>query len=649
MSPKRNIYLETVTLAEAVNQAVSNMDRERLIRPEMIPAHGALGRVTSRPVFARYSSPTFHSAAMDGIAVKAESTFSAREGAPVVLAKGRDFDLVNTGNVLPHGRDAVIMVEHLVPLDQDQVSIEAPVFPWQNVRRIGEDIVATELLLPQNHIISAYDIGALLSGGIFDVEVWEQVRLVVIPTGNEILDFTLRPVPKPGQVVESNSQMVTALAKTWGCLVERVAPINDDLEALTEAVIQGLSSKAHIVMIGAGSSAGTKDYTKAIIERVGRVLVHGVSAMPGKPTLVGEARGKLIIGSPGYPVSTAVCLEEVVKPVVYWLTRRRLPKRPKVTVELTRKVPGKLGMLEFIRMAIGKVGEKWMATPLPKGAGLITSLTKAQGIVRIPPDREGLEGGAMVEAELLVPESELEQVLVIIGSHDNTLDLLANELMGLAEPIGLASTHVGSMGGLSAIRNGSTMMAGAHLFDPATDDYNFPFLAKYLPDVPVKVVNLAIRHQGLIVGKGNPLGIQGVKDLARSEVIFINRQKGAGTRILLDDHLKKAGILSDQVRGYDKEETTHMAVAVNVLSGTASCGLGIYAAAKALGLDFVPLARERYDLIIPVRFLEDQKVKTVLSLLDQKEFQNKIAALGGYEVTLTGQEMQAGVKLGESA
>lgn len=645
MDFQRSIFLTTMPIAEAVHRARQALDREALIKVETIPAQQAVGRVTAGPVFSRYSSPTFHSAAMDGVAVNAQATFTAREGRPLRLKLGQDYHPVNTGHALPPGTNAVIMIEQVVQEDEETISVETPAFPWQHVRRIGEDIVATELLLPQNHCITPYDIGALLSAGIWEIQVWERVRLTIIPTGDEVLDFTTRPKPQAGQVVESNSQVFKALGQSWGCEVVRVPPVRDDLDLLAQAVDTALG-ESHIVVIGAGSSAGTKDFTRTVMERAGQVLVHGIAAMPGKPSLLGTAQGKLLVGAPGYPVSAVICFEELIRPLAAWLGRQIAEDRPKIQVELTRKTPSKLGVQEFLRLAVGRVGEKWVATPLARGAGMITTLTRAQAMARIPVHSEGVEAGAMLEAEPLVPRAELERTIVCVGSHDNTLDLLTNELMGLARAYRLASTHVGSMGGLTALRSNAAHLAGCHLFDPDTADYNFPFLSKYLPGMDLLVVNLAIRHQGLIVVKGNPKGIRGVEDLARSEVTFINRQRGAGTRILLDHHLNQSGIAPDAVRGYAKEEYTHMAVAVNVLSGAADCGLGIFAAAKALSLDFVPLARERYDLIIPRQWADDPKITTVLELIRSEALQTKIRDLGGYDTDLTGQEMTPGLGLG---
>lgn len=374
--------------------------------------------------------------------------------------------------------------------------------------------------------------------------------------------------------------------------------------------------------------------------------------MPGKPTLVAVSDersghpGRLLIGAPGYPVSAIVCHEKILGPLAHWLMGTTMPQRHAAEITLARKTPSKPGMREAIRLAAGRIDDTVVAAPLARGAGMITTMTRAQAVSYIPEEVEGAEQGEVLNAELLVPEDELNRVLVHVGSHDNTLDLLSNELMGLSTPLRLVSSHAGSMGGLTALKAGSALFAGAHLFDPETGDFNFPFIDRYLPGMDVTVVNLAIRHQGLIVAKDNPLGIQGVNDLTRDDVNFINRQRGAGTRILLDHHLKQAGINPRDVQGYENEEFTHMAVAVNVLTGAASCGLGIYAAAKALDLGFVPLAHERYDLVIPTRYMDDDRIITLIKTIRSDDVRTKIAELGGYETNLTGQIMKPGMGLG---
>lgn len=639
---ERNVYLETVSIQEALSRITSRLDRSAAPGKESIPSDQAGGRITAEPVFARFSSPTYHSAAMDGIALRADSTFSAREGSPVTLSKEKDFTFLNTGDPLPTGFDAVIMVEYVEQLDEATVRLEHPAFPWQHVRRIGEDIVATELLLPQNHRLTAYDVGALLSAGIYEVPVWSKPHIYMIPTGDEVLDYNRHPEPEAGQVIESNSGVLASLASSWGCTAERVPPVPDDEDSLAGAVQTGLESGAQIVVVGAGSSAGSRDYTRKVLERFGTVLVHGIKAMPGKPSLLAVCGNQVLVGAPGYPVSAVVCFEELIRPLVQWMTRYRTEPGPEAKVVLARKAPSKLGQEEFLRLGIGEVRGKLVGTPLPRGAGIITSLTKAQGIARIPAQSEGTQAGETLRARLLVPRREIERILVCVGSHDNILDLLANELRGLEEPLSLSSAHVGSMGGLQALEEGSAHLAGSHLFHPESGDYNFPFIRQIISQEEVRVINLAIRHQGLMVQKGNPLGIKSVQDLTRQDVRFINRQKGSGTRILLEDLLRRREISRQRIHGFDQEEFTHMAVAANVQSGAADCGMGIYAAAKALDLDFVPVARERYDLVIPRSLEDEEKIRTLLQVIRQDAFQEKVRGLGGYETELTGRIMSPG-------
>ncbi|XPV77125.1 MAG: molybdopterin biosynthesis protein [Desulfovibrio sp.] len=641
---QRNIYLATMSPAKAVATIKMKLNREELIRTEAIPTQDSDNRITAAPIYAKASSPTFHSAAMDGIAVTAEETFTAREGQPLTLTP-EQFHPINTGHPLPTARNAVIMIEHITQLDDGSVQIQAPAFPWQHVRRIGEDIVTTELLLPAGHSITPYDIGALLSAGIFQVETYEQVKTVFIPTGDEVLDYTTQPQPKAGEVIESNSQVFAALMRRAGAQVTTVSPVKDKEEQLLQAVKDQLKSDAHIVVVGAGSSAGSKDFTRAIFQKLGDIMVHGISIMPGKPTLAAIADGKLLLGAPGYPVSAVVSIEEVLIPIMNWLTHRRTTKRQEIPVTLARKTPSRPGMEEMVRMAVGKIGEKYVGTPLGRGAGLLTSLTKAQAITRIPNESEGLSEGTEVAAELLVSKEELDSVLIHVGSHDNTLDLITAMLMEEDSPARLVSGHVGSMGGLTALKNGTALFAGCHLFDPETNDFNFPFLERYLPEIKVAVFNLAIRHQGLIVAKGNPLNINSIADLTKDNVRFINRQRGAGTRILFDHHLKKNTISADDINGYNREEYTHMSVAANVLTGTVDCGMGIHAAAKALNLDFVPLARERYDIIIPLKHIEDPRIRKMLNLVRTDSFAKKVQALGGYETSMSGKKMQKGYGL----
>ena len=637
---KRNIYLKKKTLDEA--KAVS-LELASLIHleTEMIPVARSLGRVIAEPLFARISSPPFHCAAMDGIAVQAEGTYGASEESPKILLIGKDAFFVNTGNPIPKGMDAVIMIEDVHLIDSEKMEIREAAYPWQHVRSVGEDLIATEMLFPENHKITAYDLGALLSSGYQEVGVKKKPRVLILPTGSELLEpdrfcFS-RPDAQTG-VIESNSYVLSGLIIEDGGDPIRHSIVKDDRNEIKETLLSN-SEGVDLILIIAGSSAGSEDYTRSVIEELGEVFVHGVSMMPGKPTLIGKFKEQPIIGIPGYPVSAIISYEELVRPILYRSLHLMNYGRGKIKASPTRKIPSKLGTEEFLRVKIGKVGEKFFATPLPRGSGMISSLTRADGIVRIPALSEGLDENEETEVELLKPFQEILNTIVMVGSHDLTLDILANTLGKFYPPIFLSSHPVGSLGGILAIKNGICHMAGIHLLDPDTGEYNFPYIHHYLRGIDVRVIHLVNREQGLIVDRGNPKRIKGLEDLLRKDIYFINRQKGSGTRILLDYTLKSLSIASDQIRGYEKEEYTHMAVASTVASGMADTGLGILSAAKALDLDFIPIGTERYDLIIPSNYVEDEKIQRVIETIRSTEFKETVLKMGGYDVSRTGEEL----------
>ena len=413
--------------------------------------------------------------------------------------------------------------------------------------------------------------------------------------------------------------------------------LKDDLATIQKAVSDAVSQGYDMVMIIGGSSAGSEDYAKPVISALGEVYVHGVTMMPGKPVMFGRVQQTPVFGIPGYPVSAIVAFEEFAGPLLKRMQHLPDTPRPRVQVTPGRKVASKLGQEEFLRVKIGSVEERLISAQLPRGSGSITTLTEADGIIRIPRHVEGISEGQPVEARLLRPLSAIEETVVITGSHDNTLDLLADQIRMNHPRTGISSSHVGSMGGLMAIKKGLCHMAGSHLLDPADGSYNISYIKKYLADVPVRVVNLVMREQGLIVPKGNPDGISGLEDIAGRGLAFINRQPGSGTRVLLDYSLKEKGISPRDIPGYETDEYTHMSVAVAVLSGRARAGLGIKAAALALDLDFLPVVTESYDLIIPEVHFHSRNVQALLATIAGDNFKDRVAALGGYGVENTGE------------
>jgi putative molybdopterin biosynthesis protein len=640
LAHKRNVYLQMTSLDAARNTVMTAFESAMACSAETISTPEAVGRILAEPVTAKFSSPHFHAAAMDGIAVAAKATYGAHEARPKVLRLGVDAFPVNTGHVLPDGTDAVIMIEAVQDVDEQRVQIEAPAFPWQHVRKMGEDIVATELLFARHHRVTPYCVGALLSAGLFDVKVLRRPKVVIIPTGSELVDWRTTPPEaiKPGQVIESNAYVLSAMVTAAGGVCERLEKLSDDPDAIQEAIRKAVSDESvHAVMLTGGSSAGSEDFARSAIAAQGEVLVHGVTMMPGKPVIAGKVDQKPVFGIPGYPVSAIIAFEQLVAPLLArWLGQPE-PQRHRVDVRLTRKVASKLGVEEFVRVKIGRVGEKMVATALPRGAGQITSITEADGIVRIPAHLEGINTDQPVKAELLRELGQIDRTAMIVGSHDNTLDLLADELRAQSTGFSLSSSHVGSMGGLMAIKRGVCHAAGMHLLDENDGSYNISYVRKYLSGMAVRMVQLVLRDQGLIVPKGNPKQIGGLEDLGCQDVQFINRQGGSGTRILLDFRLKQLGIPPDRISGYADEEFTHMAVAAAVLSGAADVGLGIQAAAKALDLDFIPVVIEQYDLVIPAEHFDTPAIQSLLKVIRSDAFKTRVNAMGGYHTKRTGE------------
>jgi putative molybdopterin biosynthesis protein len=633
---RRPIYRKLKSLAEA-KEIFSSRFKAFLTDPEIVPVRNALGRFLVGPVKAARSVPAYHAAAMDGVAVRAATTFGALPESPVFLRAGVEAIPVNTGDPLPECADAVVIIEN-VELASNGFEIREAAYPWQNVRKTGEDIVAGEILLPAHHQIRPYDQGALLAAGILSVEVFQKPRVLIIPTGDEIVRPEEAEDPlQPGMIIEVNGQVLASMIAECGAEAVLSPTVPDDPVKIKDAVSSGLLAGYHVILIIAGSSAGTEDFTPSLLGEMGELLVHGVTVMPGKPTLLAAVSGRPVIGIPGYPVSAVVSFGEFVRPLLYRMLGVLAPQPEKIEAFVGRKLPSKPGLEEHVRVILGNVRGRVVALPLAAGAGMMTSLVRADGILRIAADISGYSEGERVEVELLTPAKALGNRLLAIGSHDLTIDLLASLIKGKsAGAITISSSNVGSLGGLAAIEKGIAHFAGCHLLDTQTGDYNRSYIRRYVPQTPVTLVTLVHRWQGLMLAKGNPKGILGMADLTRSDVSFVNRQAGSGTRILLDYELQKSGVDPAAIFGYRNEEYTHMSVAMAVASGRADVGLGVLAAAKALGLDFIPVTRERYDLVFPTAMLNDGRMRLMFEVIRSSQFLEQVTAMGGYEVGETG-------------
>ncbi|MEA3470068.1 MAG: molybdopterin biosynthesis protein [Thermodesulfobacteriota bacterium] len=633
---QKNIYVKNMPLGEAREKwqdALQKINFFDSAKVRELAVEDALDQVTGSPVFAAHSSPAYNAAAMDGIAVHFADLAAASDAAPVRLTD-KQFAAVNTGNCLPKEFDAVVMIEDVHYLGENEVELAIPATPWQHVRTIGEDIVATELILPVGHKIRPIDQGAMLATGVTKVLVKEAPQVLVIPTGSELIQPGITPVP--GQIIEFNSRILAGYLNKWGAKAAGTSPVSDDKEKLRTAISNAVK-KNDILIINAGASAGTRDYTSTVLAELGEVVVHGVAIKPGKPVILAIVDNTPVIGLPGYPVSAILTMRLFVHEMIYSFMDMQKPLAQWTTALMSRPIHSAMGVDEFVRITLGQVGEELMATPAGKGAGAVMSLVRADGILTLPAGSEGVGAGEEVQIELLRPLTDVQSTLVVIGSHDNIIDVLANLLHKGRKAIRISSAHVGSMGGIMALRRGEAHLAGSHLLDEESGEYNIPFIKRFLADTELQLINLCYRQQGLIVAQGNPLKIKGFEDVAKSKLSFINRQNGAGTRLLTDKTLKDMGLNPSDINGYEHEEYTHMSVAAAIANGSVDCGMGILAAANALGLAFVPVAEERYDLIIPKQFMDDKKIQALLELIrNSDEFKTLVNSLGGYSLRDSG-------------
>ena len=641
----RRYYLQDLPLDEAMqrfDQALCKFGTGLTTGSETVTLAEAAGRVTAEPIWALRSSPHYDAAAMDGVAVRSSETVGATETSPLRLRVGEQAVWLDTGDAMPDDFDAVVMIEHVQDLDGMHIEIREPVAPYQHVRQIGEDIAATELVLPGGHLIRPQDLGACASAGVATIEVRKRPSVAIIPTGTELVEPGVDAAP--GQVVEFNSIMLAAQVREWGGTPVRVDPVEDQHELVEEAMLKA-AGENDIVVINAGSSAGSEDYTAPAVQSLGELAVHGVAVRPGHPVVLGIVEGRPVLGIPGYPVSALVTSELFLKRTIERCLGvsttdfpsprlTALTRGPTAEAVVTRKIYSPAGEDEFLRVRLGRVDGNLVATPIRRGAGVIMSLVEADGIALIPRFSEGVEAGARIRVELLRSLHEIEDTIVVTGSHDLTLDLLAN-LLGEAGGVRLASANVGSLGGLVALERGEAHMAGTHLLDPDTGEYNLGFVRRHVSR-DVTVLTLVHRIQGLIVSRGNPHQLASLTDIASRSATFVNRQRGSGTRLLLDHQLRAAGVSPEAIKGYAREEYTHLAVAAAVAAGRADVGLGIQSAARAFNLDFVPLVRERYDLVTPSDLLATEPVATVLSTIRSRAFKRRVDELGGYDTRETG-------------
>ena len=628
----RNIYLKTRSLEE-VHELIEEefKDFYNSVEVEEIDVRKALNRVAAEEIYSIYSSPSFHSCAMDGVMVESKKTATAREHMPLTLTK-EDYMYCDTGDPLLKPYDAVIMIENIVE-EGDNITIQAPVHSWENVRPIGEDIIEKDLIFPQFHKFRPIDLSIMLSAGLKKVKVIKRPKLAIIPTGDEIVSGS--EGLKVGEIIESNSAMFVAMAEEMGAEAEVLPIVKDDRELLKSTVKKAME-KYDMVVMNAGSSAGRDDYTASIAKDLGKLLAHGISIRPGKPAVIASIGGKPFIGVPGYPVSGHIVFQEVIETI---LERKMHLKKKEVTVvegELTRPAVSSLKNTEYVRVKVGKIKDKLFFTPMDRGAGSSYSLSQSDGYLIIDKNSEGHVKGERVAVRLhdYVSPSDFDKRIVSIGSHDMVLDIINDLFAKEGSEYSLLSSHVGSFSGLQALLSDNCHIAPSHLLGK-DGKYNNEAVSMLFKGQEMAMINVVGRRQGFIVEKGNPKNIKTIEDLKNLKMV--NRQRGAGTRVLFDYLLEKAGIDGKGIEGYDHEVTTHLAAALAVKNGDVDFAVGVESAAVKMDLDFIYLADEDYEFVLKRETLDQEPIKELIEMLRSDLFKKTVDALGGYNTLKSGE------------
>lgn len=630
---KRNVYIDNMPLEQALNNFLLVLEKKGYFKTESetINTLEAQGRITAAPVIAKRSCPHYIASAMDGVAVKASTTYGASETNPVTLKKDQFLE-VDTGDYVPAEYDAVIMIED-VNFCLDGIQIIKAAVPWQHIRSIGEDLVVGDIIVPTGTLIGPYEIASFITAAVNEVAVVRKPVVSIIPTGTELVATGSEEMP-PGAIVDSNSRMLAALCCEWGAIPRRHDIVVDDKQKIRQAIID-VKDHSDMIIVCSGSSAGREDYSAELIDELGELLVHGIATRPGKPAMLGIIDNKPVIGVPGYPVSAQLVFSLFAQPVIYRKMGLPVPEPSALACTISKKLASHMGVDEYVHVNIGKIKDRYIAYPLNRGAGITTSLVNSDGLIHIERGQEGLEAGDTCTVWLKHSRDVIDNTLITIGSHDMAIDILG-DILKKNHGVRLVSTNAGSMGGIMALRRKETHFSGIHLLDYDTGEYNITYLEKYLPNEKWLLINLVKRQQGLIVKKGNPLGIVGLHDLVGDKVRFINRQRGAGTRILLDYLLQREGIPAAAINGYNREEYTHLAVAASVKNDACDVGMGIYASALAMDLDFIPITEEQYDICILVDYISPQQIDFLKKVIAGDEFKQKVCRAGGYNLDLSG-------------
>jgi putative molybdopterin biosynthesis protein len=639
----RKIFRRLVDIEEA-KLIIEEFTSLKPLGCEEISLEDAYGRVLAEDVISKIDVPSFDKSAMDGYAVIAEDTYEASEVHPINLKlKGKieageepktalnsgEAVEVATGAPIPKGANAVVMIEYTKEVD-GKVEVFKPVVPGENIIPVGSDIMMGETILRDGQKLTFREIGVIAALGLKKIKVYKTPKAALISTGNELT--ALGEPLSYGKIYDINSYSLKGALIECGAYPINLGVAKDDLDEIKLKIKEALE-KADLVITSGSTSAGFGDVMYKVINELGEpgVIIHGLSVKPGKPTIIGVVKGKLIFGLPGYPSSAISIFNALVKPILLRLTGLKESKETFIEAKIPFKIFSAKGRREFILVHLVKSKEDYLAYPILSDSSVISSFALADGYIDVPAEIEFLEENEKVKVNLFSLKIDVPD-LIFIGSHCIGVDsafslMLKNNYISSFKVI-----NAGSIGGLKAVERGEADLAGIHLLDESSNEYNAPYLKKMNLIGKAALIRGYTRRQGFIVAKGNPKGIKSFEDLFRKDVTFINRNKGSGTRVLIDLELKKAaekiGLLFEEakfkVKGYNIEAKTHSAVAAAVKYGKADLGVGIEYYAKSNGLSFIPISNENYDFVTPIDRLEKDSLRKFLLILQSKEFQKDL-------------------------
>jgi len=625
-------YLDNYDLMDAFDRYLTDIKQQIKLETEWVSTKESLDRISAKAVYAKASSPNYNASAMDGIAIKSALSALATESNPVLIEKSH-YQYVDTGDVISKEWDAVVMIEDVIWKDNDQAMITKSVGYFENVRPMGEDISQTQMIIPSFHLIRAVDLGPLMASKNEEVEVFKKLTTAILPTGNEIVDVATEKL-EDGMIIDSNSSMIKGLTASLNLEAHTLPVCSDDYQQLKEVINQA-TKENDVLLINAGSSAGSEDYTVKIVEELGHVSVHGIAIKPGKPAILGLVNGAIVIGLPGYPVSTYIVFEQVFKPLINKLFHQR-NEQEVIQATLTKTIYSSLKHLEFVRVKVGYLNEQFVCTPLARGAGISMSLAEADGMVIVPKQSEGYQKNNPVMVHLFKPSSSLKHKITSIGSHDLILDVLNDVLNQQDSPYSLSSSHVGSYSGLLALKNKETLIAPIHLLG-SDGSYNSQTVQALFKKEKMALIKGVKRKQVLAFAKGNPRNIRSIEDISRENLNYVNRQQGSGTAVLFDYLLTKNGMDKSDVVGYDFVMPCHFNVGAAIKNNTADCGLLIKSIANVMALDYIEVMAEDYDFVLYEKDLERPEIKSLINTLTSDFFKEKLEEFDCYDTKNSGQ------------